>query len=536
WGTLLTGSIEAGMTAEETVAKEIKEETGFTHFEIVEDLGSVHSKFFHVPKQVNKFAHSRVFIVKLTDDTREAVSAEEHAKHDLRWLTLDEMQSFLTAASHRHLLSVLRGERLYAGSGLLIQSGAFTGMDSEKAKQAITEKVGGRMAKTYRLKDWVFSRQRYWGEPIPVVHCATCGVVPVPEDQLPVLLPEVEHYEPTGTGESPLAAIESWVNTPCPHCGAAAKRETNTMPQWAGSSWYYLRYADPKNAQDLVGRSSETYWMGKQGVDLYVGGAEHATRHLIYARFWHKFLFDLGFVTTPEPFERLISVGLIMAEDGRKMSKRFGNVINPDDIVETYGADTLRVYEMFMGPFTDAIAWNTDNMIGSRRFLERVWRLQDRLGTDSHDAVERELHRTIKKVGSDILEFKFNTAISQMMIFLNLAEKEGITSEQYARFVQLLAPFAPHMAEELWHALGNTNPIHVSPWPSFDDARLIASVVTLGVQIQGKVRATIELAPDAAEADARKSAELAVAKWLEGKEVVRFVYVPGRIASFVLKG
>ena len=535
WGTLLTGSIDSGMTAEETLSKEIREETGFTHFNIVEDLGSVHSKFFHVPKQVNKFAHSRVFVVQLKDGTQEPVSAEEEAKHELHWLTLDEMQEFLTAASHRYLLSVLKGERLYVGAGLLARSGAFTGIDSEEAKRAITEKVAGRMAKTYRLKDWVFSRQRYWGEPIPVVHCPTCGVVPVPEEQLPVVLPEVEHYEPTGTGESPLAAIESWVNTVCPHCGVAAKRETNTMPQWAGSSWYYLRYADPKNMNDLVGRSSEAYWMGKQGVDLYVGGAEHATRHLIYARFWHKFLFDIGVVTTPEPFERLISVGLIMAEDGRKMSKRFGNVINPDDIVATYGADTLRVYEMFMGPFTDAIAWNTDNMIGSRRFLERVWRLQERLGTVNHESVERELHRTIKKVGGDILEFKFNTAISQMMIFLNLAEKEGIDNEQYARFVQLLAPFAPHMAAEIWHKLGNAKSVHVSEWPTCDEKKLVASVVTLGVQVDGKVRATIELAPDAPEAVARERAVSAVAKWLEGKEVARFLYVPSRIVSFVLK-
>lgn len=535
WGTLLTGGIDAGMTAEETVAKEIREETGFVHFAIAEDLGSVHSKFFHVPKQVNKFAHSRVFVVHLKDGEREPISAEEEAKHELRWLTLEEMQSFLTAASHKYLLSVLRGNRLYTGAGLLRDSGTFSGMDSEQAKRAIADAVGGRMAKTYRLKDWVFSRQRYWGEPIPVVHCGTCGVVPVPENQLPVVLPEVEHYEPTGTGESPLALIESWVNTACPHCGAPAKRETNTMPQWAGSSWYYLRYADPQNANEFAGRAAEAYWMGKHGVDLYVGGAEHATRHLIYARFWHKVLFDLGVVSTPEPFERLISVGLIMAEDGRKMSKRFGNVINPDDIVATYGADTLRVYEMFMGPFTDAIAWNTDNMIGSRRFLERVWRLYDRVALGSSDAVERELHRTVKKVGADILEFKFNTAISQMMIFLNLAEKEGVTATQYARLIQLLAPFAPHMAEELWSMLGNTTSVHLSSWPSYDEALLVAATVTIGVQVQGKVRATIELAPDATEEAAREQAMRAAAKWLEGKEVARFVYVPGRIVSFVVK-
>lgn len=306
----------------------------------------VHSRFFHVPKQVNKFGHSRVFVVQLKNGEQVPVAPEEEAKHEVCWLSLEELGTFLTAASHRHIRSELAGECVYTEPGILTNSGEHSGLASAEARGLIVKKVAGRLTKTYRLKDWVFSRQRYWGEPIPIVHCEKCGVVPVPEEQLPVLLPDVESYAPTGTGESPLADIEEWVNTTCPHCGAEAKRETNTMPQWAGSSWYYLRYMDPHNDAALVDPAKEKYWAP---VDLYVGGAEHATRHLIYARFWHKVLFDMGVVSTPEPFERLISVGLIMAEDGRKMSKRYGNVINPDDIVETYGADTLRVYEMFIG-------------------------------------------------------------------------------------------------------------------------------------------------------------------------------------------
>lgn len=530
WGTFLTGGIDPGMDADGTVRKELLEETGFTDISSVITMGNVHSRFYHVPKQKNRFGHASVMLVELGSDTQEEISSEEQSKHDLVWLTKEELGTFLTAASHKHVLGWLLGSTLYTGVGLLANSGEFTGMHSEEAKQKITAHVEGRMTKTYRLKDWVFSRQRYWGEPIPIVHCEKCGAVPVLESDLPVTLPEVEHYEPTGTGESPLAAIESWVNTACPACGGAAKRETNTMPQWAGSSWYYLRYMDPQNKKALVDPKKERYWAP---VDMYVGGAEHATRHLIYARFWHKFLQDIGVVSTPEPFNRLISVGLIMAEDGRKMSKRYGNVINPDDIVATYGADTMRVYEMFMGPFTDAIAWNTDNMIGARRFVERVWKLQDKCTDTTTDSVLRELHKTIKKVGEDIQEFKFNTAISQMMIFVNLAEKEGIATNEYKTFLQLFAPFAPHMTEEVWHALGASESIHTSSWPLCDETLLISDTVTIAVQINGKARTTITLSPKATQEDAEALAKKAAEKWLSGMEVRKVVYVPGRIVNIV---
>lgn len=412
----------------------------------------------------------------------------------------------------------------------LVNSGEFDGLSSEEVKQKMTTRFG--VAKvSYKLRDWVFSRQRYWGEPIPIIHCEKDGIVPVPYDQLPVKLPEVEHYEPTGTGESPLANITEWVNTTCPKCRQPAKRETNTMPQWAGSSWYYLRYMDPKNDRALVDPAKEKYWAP---VDMYVGGAEHATRHLIYARFWHKFLQDIGIVSTPEPFKRLISVGLIMAEDGRKMSKRYGNVINPDDIVETYGADTLRIYEMFMGPFTDAIAWKTSSLIGARRFLERVWKLQEAFATEANADVERVLNQTIKKVGEDIGNFKFNTAISQMMIFVNEAEAKGVTKEQYQSFVTILAPFAPHIADEIWHFLGNKPSVHIAPWPAYDESKLLADTVTLAVQVNGKARAEITLPRDASQADAEKAAKEAAAKWLEGKEPSRVIFVANRLVNLVL--
>ncbi len=414
---------------------------------------------------------------------------------------------------------------------ILKNSGEFDGLTSEEAKAKITEKFG--VAKiTYKLRDWVFSRQRYWGEPIPIIHCEKDGIVPVPEKDLPVKLPEVEHYEPTGTGESPLAAIESWVNTPCPKCGGVAKRETNTMPQWAGSSWYYLRYMDPQNDTALVDSAKEKYWAP---VDVYVGGAEHATRHLIYARFWHKFLQDIGVVSTPEPFTRLVSVGLIQAEDGRKMSKRFGNVINPDDIVETYGADTLRIYEMFMGPFTEAIAWKTSSLIGARRFLERVWRLEQQLQTTNYSLqTERILHQTIKKVGEDIQNFKFNTAISQMMIFVNEAEKSGLSKEQYRDFVALLAPFAPHIAEDIWHELGNKTSVHIASWPRFNEKKLLTDEVTIVVQVNGKARTSLLFPRDVAQADVEKAAQEAAAKWLLGKVPDKIIFVPNRLVNLVL--
>lgn len=424
-------------------------------------------------------------------------------------------------------------DSIYTGYGKLVNSGEFTGMDSEAAKKAIVEKVGGKLTSTYRLNDWVFSRQRYWGEPIPVIHCEKCGVVPVPYEQLPVKLPDVEHYEPTGTGESPLASISGWVNVSCPKCGGEAKRETNTMPQWAGSSWYYLRFIDPHNDQALIDPAKDKKW---SPVDVYVGG-DHAVRHLIYARFWHKFLYDIGSVHTIEPFKRLEFLGFILAEDGRKMSKRWGNIINPDDIVKQNGADTLRVYEMFMGPFENTVAWSTNGLVGAQRFVERVNGLAEHVKDTEPATMTTLLHKTIKKVREDIEAFKFNTAISTMMIYVNAAEKESLTKESYEAFLKVLAPFSPHLTEELWAEAGHATSIHLEGYPEFNSSLTVDEEVSVAVQVNGKARGVITIAPDAAEevAMAAAKADPAVQKHLGDGVVDRVVYVPGRILNIVTK-
>ncbi len=427
----------------------------------------------------------------------------------------------------------LPSKTVISESGELIDSGEFTGMTSADAKAAITEKVGGKSTSTYRLNDWVFSRQRYWGEPIPVIHCEHDGVVPVPEDQLPVRLPDVDNYAPTGTGESPLADISEWVNVTCPTCGGPAKRETNTMPQWAGSSWYYLRFIDPHNTEAMISPDLEKQWAP---VDVYVGG-DHAVRHLIYARFWHKFLYDLGIVHTIEPFTRLEFLGFILAEDGRKMSKRWGNIINPDDVVAQNGADTLRVYEMFMGPFENTIAWNVDSLVGAQRFLERVNGLSEHFVKEEDVDITKLLHKTIAKVREDIENFKFNTAVSAMMIFVNRAEKQGLSSDSYETLLKLLAPFAPHLTEELWHQRGQQTSIHLEEFPEANPDLLTNQKIRIGVQINGKLRADIEITPATTEAEAVVLAKNhpQIAAYLKDAEITKVIFVPGRILSFITK-
>lgn len=428
-------------------------------------------------------------------------------------------------------------------------SGDFTGLTSAVARQRmadyLVENNLGAKKVNFKIKDWVFSRQRYWGEPIPLIHCAKCGVVPVPEEELPLVLPDVKSYEPTDNGESPLALINDWVNVKCPHCGGPAKRETNTMPQWAGSCWYYLRYIDPKNDKEMVDKNLEKYW---SPVDFYVGGAEHATRHLIYARFWHKFLFDIGVVNYEEPFTKLQHVGLIMGEDGRKMSKRWGNVINPDEIVAQYGADALRVYEMFMGPFDQACSWSTNGLIGARKFLERIYNLGETIGETGNFQEVKEvkslLHKTIKKVGEDIEGFCFNTAISALMILVNgvIEAKNKISvlplaKEDFFKLLQILSPFAPHISEELAARLGYTGSIFASAWPKYDENLIKDEKVNLVIQVNGKLRATLVVPADITEGEAMNLArqEELVSKWLEGKEIVKIIFVPGKLLNIVIK-
>ena len=453
---------------------------------------------------------------------------------------------------------ILNGEECYAGEGVNVNSDFLNGLETEEAKekmiQWLEENGAGERDTNYRLKDWVFSRQRYWGEPIPIVHCEKCGTVPVPEKDLPVELPEVEHYEPSGTGESPLATITDWVNTTCPECGGEATRETNTMPQWAGSSWYYLRYIDPDNPEALVDKDKEKYW---SPVDFYVGGAEHATRHLIYARFWHKFLYDIGAVNYDEPFTRLQHVGIILAEDGRKMSKRFGNIINPDDIIENYGADALRTYEMFMGPFNQSIAWSTNGLIGVKRFLERVYDYVDKILNPDQTPLKGEdlekwkngdietskdlvslVHKTIKKVGEDIESFKFNTAISQMMILRNSWDENNYLSKpDLEKFLILLAPFAPHLTEELWERLGHQESIFKYSWPEYDPKLIQEEEVEMVIQVNGKVRDKITVSKDIEEKEAIDLAlnREKIQEWIQDKEIVKKVFVPEKLINVVVK-
>ncbi|KND48994.1 MAG: leucyl-tRNA synthetase [Parcubacteria bacterium C7867-005] len=403
----------------------------------------------------------------------------------------------------------------------------------ENYQEAGFENFGKKVVK-YKLRDWIFSRQRYWGEPIPIIHCASCGAVPVPEADLPVLLPEVSNYQPTDTGESPLALIEAWVNTKCPKCGGEAKRETDTMPNWAGSSWYFLRYVDDKNDSEFASKEKLKHWMP---VDWYNGGMEHTTLHLLYSRFWNKFLFDIGLVPTSEPYQKRTSHGLILASDGVKMSKSLGNVINPDLIVDRFGADTLRLYEMFMGPFEQAIAWNEDSLVGTRKFLERVWRLKDKITTDSSVEPKYEMHHAIKKVSGDIESMGFNTAVSALMIYANALEKhDKVTQEEYEALLKLLSPFAPHAAEELWNGLGHKESILLSPWPEADESKLSPKEVTIAVTINGKVRASFKIGSEANEEELRTTALslIEVQKWLSGGEPKRVIVVPGKIVNIVV--
>ena len=422
-------------------------------------------------------------------------------------------------------------------TGVMVNSGMLDGLSVEEAKVKYLEEKGIGVEKVnFKLRDWIFSRQRYWGEPIPMIYCEDCGWVPVPEDQLPLELPELEDFEPTGEGESPLARCTEWVNTTCPHCGKPAKRETDTMPQWAGSSWYFLRYIDPHNNDALAAKEELDYWMP---VDWYNGGMEHTTLHLLYSRFWHKFLYDIGVVNTAEPYAKRTSHGMILGENGEKMSKSRGNVVNPDDIVNEFGADTFRLYEMFMGDFQKAAPWSNSSIKGCARFLDRVWNLQDIVveGDEYSKELETTFHKLIKKVGEDIMSLGFNTAIAAMMGALNeIAEKGSITKGELKTFILLLNPFAPHMTDEMWQLQGFEGVASVAPWPVYEEAKCVESTVELPVQVNGKLRGKITVAVDAAKDDVINMAMEAVASFVEGKAVVKQIFVPGRMVNIVVKG
>ena len=530
------------------------------------------AKEFNLP--ILKVVASKEEIASLADGNLEAGVAKllEAAKDK------DAYQALVQA--HPEVFNV--AAQCTAADGYTINSGNFTGMATAKTIPAMIEWLNqqgiGKKAVNYKLRDWVFSRQRYWGEPIPLVHCEKCGCVPIKEDQLPLKLPEVKTYQPTGTGESPLAGITDWVNCTCPECGGKARRETNTMPQWAGSCWYYLRYLDPHNEKEFASKEVVDYWMP---VDLYVGGAEHAVLHLLYARFWHKVLFDLGLVNTKEPFQRLVNQGMITSfafqrknktlvptdavketapdvfiekETGEKlerviakMSKSLKNVINPDDVIRDYGADSVRMYEMFMGPLEVSKPWNTNGLIGIHRFLEKIWAVSEKPMTDEDmdgklegkvAELRKLYHKTVKKVSQDTDTLNFNTAISQMMIFINDASKmESIPKALWSGFVKMLSPYAPHLGEELWEKLGNTNTIAYESWPTYKEELCQDDSYTIVVQINGKKRADFQAAMNTDKAELEKQALSceSVIRFMEGKTPVKVIVVPNKLVNIVIK-
>ena len=426
-------------------------------------------------------------------------------------------------------------------NGIAVNSGFLDGLDTENAiKKAIDyveEKKLGERKVNYKLRDWVFSRQRYWGEPIPMVYCDECGWVPIPEEELPLTLPEVEDYEPGENGESPLSKLDSWINTKCPHCGKPAKRETDTMPQWAGSSWYFLRYMDPHNKKELASKEALEYW---GPVDWYNGGMEHTTLHLLYSRFWHKFLYDIGVVPTKEPYAKRTSHGMILGSNGEKMSKSKGNVVNPDDIVRDFGADTLRVYEMFLGPFDQTAPWSMDSVRGCSKFLDRVWNLQDILvdGDEYSSEFEKMMHKAIKKVTSDIEEMKFNTSVATFMTMVNeFVKVKKINRAEYKTFLQLLNPFAPHITEEIFEKLGEKEQISKTSWPTYIEAKTIDDEIEVPVQINGKLKGLVKVEKEAGEDVVKEEAHKldAVKNAVEGKTIVKEIYVKGKIFNIVVK-
>jgi leucyl-tRNA synthetase len=554
WDTVVIGGVEEGEDLVQAATRELMEETGYTDVVYKRTLGfPVQAGYFAPHKDENRLAIATAVYFELGSHAKVSIPTDgENEGNEILWVDESEfVPGKMINSELSFWLARMKDDQMeaYTGEGILVNSGPYDDLSNSEAKKKITEDAGGKLVSQYRLKDWVFARQRYWGEPFPIVFDKNHKAYTVADSELPITLPEVEAYEPTGTGESPLAGIPEWVNVTgyinedgefvsCDASHPQAQsftRETNTMPQWAGSSWYYLRFADPHNENALIDGSIEKKWMP---VDVYVGG-DHATRHLIYARFWHKFLCDIGVVTYDEPFRRLEFLGFILAEDGRKMSKRLGNVINPDDIVARYGADTLRLYEMFMAPFEQTVAWDTKSIVGVERFLERVWKLQAKVREDVHDSDETRsiLHKTIKKVGEDIEAFKFNTAISALMIALNKAEAEAaISLSWYTDFISLLAPFAPHMTEELWSRIGEKGSIHTTKWPEYDPSCMTEANTTIAIQIGGKLRGTLVLARDMAEIavlDEVKKTDY-YKKYVGDSIPKKIVFVPNKLINIVI--
>ncbi len=566
WRTLVIGGVEEGEDVVTAATREIREETGYKNLKFIETLGGqVKAEFFAAHKNENRVSYTTALVFELIDEEREEVSQEEKGKYKITWGTIDDVNPCAEIDVWKERLK--NGVGVYTGDGELINSGQFTGRDSFEAKEAIVKLLEAKQKTTYKLRDWVFSRQRYWGEPIPLVFCPSCakasegeGWQAVPEKDLPVILPKVKDFKPTENGDSPLAKAEKWLKVKCPKCKAWARRETDVMPNWAGSSWYYIAYLLSENLKSQAPISKQfsnnkvqknlKYWLG---VDWYNGGMEHTTLHLLYSRFWHKFLYDQKLVPGKEPYRKRTSHGFILAPDGQKMSKSRGNVINPDDLVNRFGADALRLYEMFIGPFEQMVSWNEDGLVGTRRFLEKVWRIGlkvaqgETLKMPQGLTLASILNECVKKVGEDIEAMKFNTCVSELMITLKAFEAptQGRDPDQsvgtiplktFETFLKILSPFAPHLAEELWQKLGHKTSITLEPWPKVQVVKKASSEVKIMIQINGKVRDEIVLPPSLTQAEVSNLVikQPLTAKWLKEKEIKKTIFIPNRLINFVI--
>lgn len=535
------GTIKENESSLECAIREIAEETGYTDISLVKTAFKINHHYYAYNKDKYFNIQATPFLFTLNSDKTVSQNLDDDEKFQVEWVSKDIIQKEIVDELHKKSFEYTVNETAMVGDGIHINSDVLDGLHKEEAISKmisyLEEKGIGRKKTNYKLQDWIFTRQRFWGEPIPLIYCDDCGWVAVPDEDLPVLLPNVAEYEPTDDGESPLARIDEFVNTTCPHCGKPAKRETDTMPNWAGSSWYWLRYMDPHNDKEFASREALEYW-GK--VDWYNGGMEHATRHLLYARFWNQFLYNIGLVPNKEPFKVRASHGMILGEGGVKMSKSLGNVINPDDIVAEYGADTLRTYEMFIGDYEKEATWSEQGLNGCKRYLDRVVRLGEKVNDslEYSSELEKDIHKTIKKVTEDIDALKFNTAVSTLMILLNKMEKmDSISKKDYRTYLTLLNPIAPHITEELNEEYQLGSAICESSWPSYEEDKLVDSEKEIAVQVNGKVRATILVHIDDTDDIIKEKAlsEDNVKKHIEGKEIVKIIVIKGKIVNIVVK-
>ena len=535
------GTIKENESALDCAIREIAEETGYTDISLVRDSFKINHHYYAYNKDKYFNIEATPLLFKLNSDKKVNQNLDDDENFQVEWVSKDVISKEIIDELHKKSFEYTINETAMVGDGVHINSDGLDGLHKEEAISKmisyLEEKGIGRKKTNYKLQDWIFTRQRFWGEPIPLIYCDDCGWVAVPDEDLPVLLPNVAEYEPTDDGESPLARIDEFVNTTCPHCGKPAKRETDTMPNWAGSSWYWLRYMDPHNDKEFASREALEYW-GK--VDWYNGGMEHATRHLLYARFWNQFLYNIGLVPNKEPFKVRASHGMILGEGGVKMSKSLGNVINPDDIVKVYGADSLRTYEMFIGDYEKEATWSEQGLNGCKKYLDRVARIGEKVNDslEYSKEIEKDIHKTIKKVTEDIDELKFNTAVSSLMILLNKMEKmNSISKKDYRTYLMLLNPFAPHITEELNEMYKLGNPICESSWPSYDENKMIDEEKEIAVQVNGKVRATILVHINDTDDIIQEKAlnEDNVKKHIDGKEIVKVIVIKGRIVNIVVR-